>query len=70
MPPSDSHAAFDLRHQQREILDYVHEIVQELSEMSARAGLDRLSCDLRAAVLSARGEGGDSPDRRISRLNG
>jgi hypothetical protein len=63
-PPSD------LRHQQQEILDYVHEIVEELSIMSARAGLDRLSCDLRAAVLQARGSGDSSPERRISGLYG
>ncbi|MGN6425105.1 MAG: hypothetical protein ACTHLA_17545 [Asticcacaulis sp.] len=62
--------ASDLHHQQQEILDYVHEIVQELSEMSARAGLDRLSCDLRSAVLSARVETPDSPERRISSLHG
>ena len=55
----------DLRHQQQEILDYVNEIVQELSEMSARAGMTRLSSDLLAAVQSARSDS-DSPQRRIS----
>lgn len=70
MASFEQRTASDLRHQQREILDYVHEIVEELSIMSARAGLDRLSCDLRSAVLQARVVGDASPERRISGLCG
>lgn len=63
-PPSDLH------HQQQEVFDYVSEIVQELSDMSARAGLDQLSCDLRAAVVGVRDERDKSLKRRISGLAG
>jgi len=70
MSQSLHHIASDLHHQQKEILDYIHEIVQELSEMSSRAGLERLAGDLRTAILCARAETESSPEPRISGIGG
>lgn len=49
--------AYDLTHQQNDVLDYITEIAQELASMAARAGCDALSYDLKQAILKAHGMG-------------
>ena len=47
--------ARDLIHQQNQVLEYITEIAQELSQMAQRAGCDILSRDLRQAIMRANG---------------
>lgn len=57
MTASSHKGAYDLTHQQSDILDYITEIAQELAHMAARAGCDNLSHDLKQAILKAHGGG-------------
>ena len=58
--------AYDLTHQQSDVLDYITEIAQELASMAARAGCDTLSHDLKQAILKAHGMGEKTPGEGIT----
>ncbi len=55
---------YDLTHQQSEVLEYITEIAQELSQIAQRAGCDILSRDLRQAILRAHGLGESQSESR------
>ena len=58
-------SAYNLTHQQSDVLDYITEIAQELAQMADRAGCGDLGHDLRQALLAAHGIGENSPVERI-----
>ncbi|MDI7774127.1 hypothetical protein [Asticcacaulis sp. EMRT-3] len=63
MASSSLRTTHDLRHQQNDILDYIHEIVQELADMAMRAGHEDLADNLRSDIARARDSHEDSPDK-------
>jgi hypothetical protein len=68
MPSSKS--AFNLTHQQSDVLDYITEIAQELAQMAESAGCGTLGHDLRQAILTAHGIDEKSPNEGITSSNG
>ena len=66
MPMPSSQSAYDLTHQQSDVLDYITEIAQELAQMADRAGCGALGHDLRQALLAAHGIGEKSIKRGVS----
>ena len=70
MPMPSRKSAYDLTHQQSDVLDYITEIAQELAQMAERAGCSTLGHDLRQAILTAHGIGEKSPNEGIPSPNG
>ena len=70
MSMSSNKSAYNLVHQQSDVLDYITEIAQELAQMAERAGCAALGHDLRQALLTAHCNGEKSPDEGIAASNG
>ncbi len=70
MSTSSGKSAYNLTHQQSDVLDYITEIAQELAQMAERAGCGTLGHDLRQALLTAHGIGEKSPNEGIASPNG
>ena len=70
MSMSSVKSAYNLTHQQSDVLDYITEIAQELAQMAERAGCGTLGHDLRQAILMAPGIDEKSPNEGIAASNG